>query len=134
MRGRRDEKGDVDVNLNGIRKAVVAMALAAVVCVVATPAFAQEAEHGEAAKEVIAAKTEPESSATLYLGGFIAASLCVGISVIGAAWAVAKVGTAAMGAVAEKPELMGRSMVYVGLAEGLAIYGLIIAIMILGKL
>jgi V/A-type H+-transporting ATPase subunit K len=39
-----------------------------------------------------------------------------------------------MGAVAEKPELAGRALVFVGLAEGIAIYGLIVAIMILGRL
>jgi V/A-type H+-transporting ATPase subunit K len=41
------------------------------------------------------------------------------------------VGSAAMGAVAERPELMGRSLIYVGLAEGIAIYGVVVAIMIL---
>jgi V/A-type H+-transporting ATPase subunit K len=41
---------------------------------------------------------------------------------------------AAMGAVAEKPETAGRALVFVGLAEGIAIYGLIVAIMILGYL
>ena len=64
---------------------------------------------------------------------FAAASFCVAISVIGAAWAISKVGTAAMGAVAEKPELMGRSLIYVALAESLAIYGLVIAILIIVK-
>ena len=66
--------------------------------------------------------------------GFIAAALAVGLSSIGAGIAVSIVGSAAMGAVAERPELMGRSIIYVGLAEGIAIYGLIIGIMILGKI
>lgn len=66
--------------------------------------------------------------------GFIAAALAVLGSSIGAGIAVSAVGAAAMGAVAERPELMGRSLIYVGLAEGIAIYGLIVAIMILGKL
>lgn len=47
--------------------------------------------------------------------------------------AVGYVGAAAMGAIGEKPELAGRALIFVGLAEGIAIYGLIIAIMILGK-
>lgn len=64
---------------------------------------------------------------------FIAAAVSVGLSSIGAGIAVSMVGSAAMGAVAERPELMGRSIIYVGLAEGIAIYGLIIGIMILGK-
>jgi V/A-type H+-transporting ATPase subunit K len=64
----------------------------------------------------------------------MAAALVAGLSVIGAAYAVAVVGGAAIGAMAEKPETAGRALVFVGLAEGIAIYGLIIAIMILGYL
>ncbi len=56
------------------------------------------------------------------------------LSLILVAYAVAVVGAAAMGAVAEKPETAGRALIFVGLAEGIAIYGLIIAIMILGRL
>lgn len=66
--------------------------------------------------------------------GFLAAAISVGLSSIGAGIAVSVVGSAAMGAVAERPELMGRSLIYVGLAEGIAIYGLIVAIMILAKI
>jgi V/A-type H+-transporting ATPase subunit K len=66
--------------------------------------------------------------------GFMAAALAAGLSAVGAAYAVAVVGGAAMGAVAEKPEVAGRALVFVGLAEGIAIYGLIVAIMILGYL
>lgn len=66
--------------------------------------------------------------------GFMAAAMVTGLSALGAAYAVAVVGGAAMGAVAEKPEMAGRALVFVGLAEGIAIYGLIIAIMILGRL
>lgn len=66
--------------------------------------------------------------------GFLAAAISTGLSAIGAAAAVAVVGGAAMGAVAEKPELAGRALVFVGLAEGIAIYGLIVAIMILGRI
>ncbi|HEY1405886.1 MAG TPA: ATP synthase subunit C, partial [Spirochaetota bacterium] len=66
--------------------------------------------------------------------GFFSAALSVGISCIGAGIAVKGVGSAAMGAIAEKPELTGRALIFVGLAEGIAIYGLIVAIMILGKI
>jgi V/A-type H+-transporting ATPase subunit K len=44
------------------------------------------------------------------------------------------VGAAALGAIAERPEIMGRAIIFVGLAEGIAIYGLIMSILILGKL
>ena len=65
---------------------------------------------------------------------FLSAAIVTGLSALGAAIAVAVVGSAAMGAVAEKPETAGRALIFVGLAEGIAIYGLIIAIMILGRL
>ena len=76
----------------------------------------------------------PAVSPEVVKWGFIAAALVMGLSAIGAAIAVAVVGAAAIGAVAEKPETAGRSLLFVGLAEGIAIYGLIIAIMILGRL
>lgn len=66
--------------------------------------------------------------------GFLSAAIVAGLAALGAAIAVAVVGSAAMGAVAEKPETAGRALIFVGLAEGIAIYGLIIAIMILGRL
>jgi len=77
----------------------------------------------------------PSSGATVGTGlGILGASLATVGSAIGAGWALAHVGAAALGAVTEKPELFGRSLVYVGLAEGIAIYGVIISIMMLGKL
>ena len=48
--------------------------------------------------------------------------------------AVAKVGAAAVGALAEKPELFGRLLIFIGLAEGIAIYGLIVSILILNRM
>jgi V/A-type H+-transporting ATPase subunit K len=65
--------------------------------------------------------------------GFISAALATGLSTIAAAVAVGLVGSSAMGAMSERPEVAGRALIFVGLAEGIAIYGLIIAIMILGK-
>lgn len=64
---------------------------------------------------------------------FLAAAISTGVGCIGAGIAVAYVGAAAVGAVGEKPEIAGRTLIFVGLAEGIAIYGLIIAIMILSK-
>ncbi|MFA5338065.1 MAG: ATP synthase subunit C [Candidatus Omnitrophota bacterium] len=66
--------------------------------------------------------------------GFLAAAIATGLSAVAAGIAVAYVGAAAVGAMSEKPEIAGRALIYVGLAEGIAIYGLIIAIMILGKI
>lgn len=66
--------------------------------------------------------------------GYIAAALSTGIAAIGAGYAVAVTGSAALGAISEDSKLLGKTLIYVGLAEGIAIYGLIISIMILSKL
>lgn len=66
--------------------------------------------------------------------GFLAAAIVCGVSVVAAGVAVAVVGSAAMGAVSEKPEIVGRALLFVGLAEGLGIYGLLVAILILLRL
>jgi V/A-type H+-transporting ATPase subunit K len=65
---------------------------------------------------------------------YLAAALSAGLAALGAGYAVARVGSAAMGAVTEKPELFGRALVLVGLAEGIAIYGLIVSILILNRI
>ena len=66
--------------------------------------------------------------------GLAAAAASTALAALGAGFAVAKVGTAAIGALAEKPELFGRLLIFVGLAEGIAIYGLIVSILILNRL
>lgn len=62
---------------------------------------------------------------------YIAAALSVGISAIGSGIAVASSSAAALGALSEDPKIFGKAFVFVGLAEGIAIYGLIISILIL---
>jgi len=66
--------------------------------------------------------------------GFIAAALSTGLATIGAGYAVGAVGSSALGAVSEDPNILGKTLIFVGLAEGIAIYGLIVSIMILGRL
>ena len=66
--------------------------------------------------------------------GLAAAAASTALAALGAGFAVAKVGAAAIGALAEKPELFGRLLIFVGLAEGIAIYGLIVSILILNRL
>jgi V/A-type H+-transporting ATPase subunit K len=63
----------------------------------------------------------------------LAAALATGLACIGAGIAVGLVGAAATGAVAEKPETFGRVLIFVGLAEGIAIYGLIISFMVITR-
>jgi V/A-type H+-transporting ATPase subunit K len=64
----------------------------------------------------------------------MAAAIAAGASTLAAGYAVAVVGGAAVGALAEKPELLGRVLILVGLAEGIAIYGLIVAVLILNRM
>lgn len=64
---------------------------------------------------------------------FIAAAVAFGLGALGADLAIGNVGAAAMGAVAEKPEIAGQALIFVALAEGLVIFGFITALMILGK-
>jgi V/A-type H+-transporting ATPase subunit K len=63
----------------------------------------------------------------------LAAAISTGLATIGAGIAVSSTGAAAVGAIAERPESFGRSLIFVGLAEGIAIYGLIIAFMVLNR-
>jgi V/A-type H+-transporting ATPase subunit K len=65
---------------------------------------------------------------------FYSVAITVGVACLSAGYAVGKVGAAALGAAAEKPELLGRALIFVGLAEGIAIYGLIVGIMLIGKI
>ncbi len=88
-----------------------------------SPAFANEASH--------AVSTLP---AEAYGLGFLGAGLSVGLACIGTGIATGMSASAAIGAVSEDPKMLGTSLLFVGLSEGIAIYGLIIAIMILGQL
>lgn len=81
--------------------------------------------------QVASAAAAAESGSGL---GYIAAALSTGLATIGSGYAVGAVGSSALGAVSEDPKLLGKTLIYVGLAEGIAIYGLIISIMILTRL
>jgi V/A-type H+-transporting ATPase subunit K len=63
----------------------------------------------------------------------LAAAISTGLATIAAGFAVSNTGAAALGAIAEKPETFGRAIVFVGLAEGIGIYGLIVAVLILNR-
>ncbi len=66
--------------------------------------------------------------------GYLAAALVTGLSCIGGGIAVASAASAALGAISEDSSILGKSLIFVGLAEGVCLYGLIISFMILGKL
>jgi len=79
--------------------------------------FAQEAETAEAA------------SSSMWK--YISAALAVGISCIAGGIAVGQIGAAAMGAMSENPELSGKALPYAGLAEGICLWGFLVALLIL---
>ncbi|TQK49966.1 V/A-type H+-transporting ATPase subunit K [Streptomyces sp. SLBN-118] len=83
-----------------------------------------------------AAEASPGQAATdqgVGSAALIGAAIAVAGASIGAAIAVAYTGAAALAALSERPELFGRAMVIVGLAEGIAVYGLVVAILLIGK-
>ncbi|MCQ2468628.1 MAG: ATP synthase subunit C [Ruminococcus sp.] len=99
-----------------------------VLCAVAFPVGGMI--HAAEAAEAVAA-TAANPSAGL---GYLAAALAVGVGSIGCGIAVGNAAPAAIGAIAEEPKVFGKALIFVALGEGVAIYGLLIAIMILGKL
>jgi V/A-type H+/Na+-transporting ATPase subunit K len=74
------------------------------------------------------------ASAVKTIGLGLAAALTMGLSVLGAGYAVGRIGSAAIGAAAEKPELMTRSLLFVALAEGLAVLGFAMAMLLLQRI
>lgn len=114
-----------------------AIAVLAVLVIVGTTALCVAAAFALGAPG--AGTAAPARSAAPLAGqlagwAFVAAALSTALAALGAGYAVGRVGSAAVGAIAEKPELFGRVLVLVGLAEGIAIYGLIVSILILDRL
>ena len=63
---------------------------------------------------------------------YMAAALSTGLSCIGAGVAVASAASAAIGALSEDSSIMGKALIFVALAESIALYGLLISFSILG--
>lgn len=85
------------------------------------------AENAAPAAEVAAAEESPDGSAFKY----IAAGLAVGLACIAGGMAVGKIGAAAMGAMSENAELSGKALPFVGLAEGICLWGFLVALLII---
>jgi len=88
-----------------------------VLMILAQPLHAQEATAAAAA--------------TVGQNRYLGAAIATGLAAIGSGIAVGIAGAAAIGAIAEKPDLLGRTLIFVGLAEGIVIYGLIVSFIIL---
>jgi V/A-type H+-transporting ATPase subunit K len=79
--------------------------------------------------------TLPHGEISVGLGlALIGAGIPTALATFGAALAVGPVGAASLAVIAEKPEMFGRTLIYMGLAEGIAIYGLVVTILLLGKI
>lgn len=79
---------------------------------------------------IFAADTDVVADSSKGLG-YIGAALATGLSALGAGIAVAAAAPAAIGAISENPKNFGKSLIFVALGEGVAIYGLLISILIL---
>lgn len=66
--------------------------------------------------------------------GYLAAALVTGLASIGAGIAVSSAASAALGAISEDSSIMGKALIFVALAEGIALYGLLVTFSILGRL
>ena len=88
----------------------------ALVCIASSPIFAQAGA---------------EAAQSLAMWRYIAAALAVGLSCIAGGIAIGQIGAAAMGAMSENPELAGKALPFAGLAEGVCLWGFIVAVLIL---
>jgi V/A-type H+-transporting ATPase subunit K len=87
-----------------------------------------------AAVPVLFAQTAAESAgAPGSVIKYIAAALAVGMATLGGGIAVGQIGAAAMAAMSENPDLSGKALPFVGLAEGICLWGFIVALMILSS-
>ncbi len=89
------------------------------------------------AQEVMAAPAVAESGGEISIGmglAIIGIGIPTALSTIAAGIAVGPIGAASLAVLAEKPEIFGRTLVYLGLAEGIAIYGLVMSILLLDKI
>ena len=103
-----------------MKRFVIVLAL---VFIAASPlVFAQEAQAASAAAA---------SAAQAAMWKYISAALAVGLSCIAGGIAVGQIGAAAMGAMSENPELSGKALPYAGLAEGICLWGFLVALLIL---
>jgi V/A-type H+-transporting ATPase subunit K len=104
----------------------ITLAVLLFLCIAAssTLLFAQEAAgEGQA--------VEAASAGDNAVWKYFAAALAVGLSCIAGGIAVGQIGAAAMGAMSENPELSGKALPYAGLAEGICLWGFLVALLIL---
>ena len=108
---------------------VVWLSLAVLTAIILFEAVAAGEEASQSA-----AVAGDQAGALRAVGLGLAAAFAIAVSVLGAGYAVGRIGSAALGAASEKPELLTRSILFVALAEGLAVLGFAIAMMLMQKI
>lgn len=113
---------------------VLVTVMAIIATVFCTSAFSgtapsQEISHGD---ETAESEMSAEKAGVMKFA-LISAAIAFGLGAIGAGIAISHVGAAAMGAIAEKPEIASQALIFIALAEGLVVFGFITAILILNK-
>jgi V/A-type H+/Na+-transporting ATPase subunit K len=115
------------------RRGVAAVAVAGVLLLAGAVVLLLVAVAAGPASAVATATAASAAGTGGSTGALVGAGIAVAGSSIGAGIAVAYTGAAALATMSERPELFGRAMVIVGLAEGIAIYGLVVGIIMIGK-
>ena len=88
--------------------------------------------EGSTEKNTIDSNMSTEKASVMKFG-LISAGIAFGLAAIGGGYAISHIGAAAMGAIAEKPQIAMQALIFVGLAEGVVVFGVIAAFIILGK-
>ncbi len=114
------------------RKAAISVLVTAFILLMSsvvgvTNLFAQQTAETEDMAEI------PPNRSEVMKFALIGAAIAFGLGAIGAGIAISSVGAAAMGSIAEKPEIASQALIFIALAEGLVVFGFITALMILGK-
>jgi len=122
------------IAIGGVIGVLVAVALALVIDAV----FAQVGEPEGVPREEDVKKAGPlpvsQVNARYYMAVVLGAALTAGFGLLAGGYAVARVGAAALGAASERPELLARSIVFVALGEGITVFGLVVAILMIVRL
>ena len=119
-----------------LRRCVVAVGvvgiLVAVVLAVCIDAVFAEESTGEAGNAPV--KIVTDTNANYYMAVVFGAAAAAGFGFLGGGYAVARVGAAALGAASERPELLTRSLIFVVLGEGIALFGVLVAFLLILQL
>ncbi len=116
-----------------LRRSFAALALLFVLA--AAPAFlAQEAAAQPANTVDVQAAVDAVAAAQRPAAFYYAIAASIGLGCLSAGYAVGKIGAAVMGAAAEKPEIMGKAIAFVGLGEGIALFGFLVALFLYTKM